>query len=182
MWIFTQHGFVSAVEKDGSLQIRSRDRESLKSLGFGRRRIKTGRGTDYPFRVYSTHEELKRILAKQVDEIHYENFKTQAHKVRGKTYASALGSVWTAMLRMEPPNVIRYLGDSWRKPTKRSRRSDYPTRSTHGSWANSYSQLGLDELPGEEFDELLPLTHEEKRLHEMTDEEWATYCEKIGIE
>ena len=32
MWVFTTSGFVSAVYKDGAIQVRARDRKSLAAL------------------------------------------------------------------------------------------------------------------------------------------------------
>jgi hypothetical protein len=119
MWIMSEDGFVSAVFKDGKLQLRARDRESLIRLGFKGRRIKSNQGTDYPFRVYTTHEEFGEIVARQIAAITYDNFKNQAKKTRGRRYADCLGNVWMDMLRMEPRDALKYVGNgSWRKPKK----------------------------------------------------------------
>lgn len=64
MWFISTDGFTSAVFKAGKLQLRARDRESLSRMGFSARRIKTGVGSDYPFRVYTTKRELKRLVCK----------------------------------------------------------------------------------------------------------------------
>ena len=66
MWIFTQDGFVSAVDNGqvpGKLAVRARDKEALELLS-----ISTGadiqefRGTDYEYRVHVTREDFTKWL------------------------------------------------------------------------------------------------------------------------
>lgn len=166
MWLFTQTGFVSAVHKDGALQLRARDRESLIRLGFKASEIKTGQGTDYPFRAYTDHETFAAIVAKQVAEIDYDNFKNVIKKKRGERFASALNDVWFAMLRVEPKDAISKLNNSsWRRPRK-------PKGAT----------VVLEE-DRRWYDDLLPEpTDADLRdlpLHMLTDDEWAQ-LEKDG--
>jgi hypothetical protein len=59
MWVFTTSGFVSAVYKDGAIQVRARDRKSLEPLA-----KQTGAAivatplADYPYRIAITNEQF----------------------------------------------------------------------------------------------------------------------------
>lgn len=123
MWIMTADGFISVVEKPLEfggppiLLARGRDRESLVRLFGDASRIIENKGTDYPFRVITDRDEVKRIAARAIDDINYRNFKDEAKKRRGPEYAHALMGVWTAMLRLEPRDALKYVGHgSWRQP------------------------------------------------------------------
>lgn len=164
MWIMTKNGFVSAVQKHGKFQLRARDRESLLALGYEPTDIVTGVGTDYPFRVYTTREIFTAVLAQQVREIDYTNFKDAAKKSRGAQYADALNSVWFAMLRLEPKDALSNLGKgSWRLPTRKGKRSR--SRRYDEDW---YRQDALADVPEPTDRDLRDLP-----LHMLTDEEWA---------
>lgn len=134
MWIMSEDGFISAVHKDGKLQLRARDRQSLERLGFKGRRIRVGEGTDYPFRAYTTPEELKKIVNRQIDAITYPNFKSRIVVTRGRRFEAALHNVWSAMLAVEPKNVTQLLNESsWRLPRRRSART-----SAESDWWTDY--------------------------------------------
>jgi hypothetical protein len=187
MWIFSQDGFISAVFKAGKLQLRARDRESLKRMGFTDRRIRTGEGTDYPFRVYTTKRELKRLVCKQIDAIEYPNFKSRIRTTRGRVYENALHGVWSAMLAVEPKDALQLLNNrSWRAPvSKGSRVADWwpeYDRAVNGialedrdvpEGFSLVDHLSDDEL--REYDAMLEETP--KSLHDMTDEEWEAWLE-----
>ena len=183
MWIFTQNGFISAVDKGGAIQLRARDRESLQLLGFEKSRIITGQGTDYPFRAMSTRDELKQILAAQVDAINYSNFKDQVKKVRGQRYASALMDVWTAMLRVEPKNVTQLLGkSSWRLPrrsTKYDPHSRYWDRDAYFLDRDLPEVPDLDVIAPDDLGEMLldssDLELAGMSIHDMTDEQFERW-------
>lgn len=102
MWIFTQDGFISAVnnnEVPGKLTVRSRDKESLALIAtLTDQDIKQVDGRDYPYRVYATKEQYAEFLALHVENLDYPNFKDQVKKNRGYEFASACGRVWEAML------------------------------------------------------------------------------------
>ena len=59
MWVFTTSGFVSAVFKDGAIQVRARDHKSLEPLA-----KQTGAAivatplADYPYRIAITNEQF----------------------------------------------------------------------------------------------------------------------------
>jgi len=101
MWVFTETGFVSAVQNRNNpeyLVVRSRDRESLIELaGLNELEIKFLTGSDYPYRIFISREDFKSWMNDQVDFLGYDNFKNRVAVTRGKDYAHTLGSVWSAM-------------------------------------------------------------------------------------
>jgi len=103
----TTAGFVSIVNKEGGLQVRSRDRESIEAFcllsGVDRKRIVEGGGTDYQWRVRRVSKRAVRRYNNAVLEgITYSNFKNEAKRVRGPKYASFLGRVWGAGWELAP--------------------------------------------------------------------------------
>lgn len=102
MWVFTQDGFISAVNNGqvpGKLAVRARDKVSLELLAaFTEQDIQKSTNTDYPYRVFVTKEQLAEYLAVQIDAIDYANFKDRVWATRGDKYHRATGAVWEAML------------------------------------------------------------------------------------
>jgi hypothetical protein len=105
MWIFTETGFVSAVQHRDNpeyLMVRARDRESLESLAAMLSiEIKSTPNADYPYRLVATKEDVKSWMNDSIDFLGYSNFKNQVAITRGKEYAYALGSVWSTMHDVE---------------------------------------------------------------------------------
>jgi len=102
MWIFTQDGFISAVDNGhvpGKLAVRARDKQSLAMLAdIAQTEIVESKKTDYPYRVFVTREQLSEFLVANVDTIDYGNFKSRVYDTRGPEFAHACGDVWAAML------------------------------------------------------------------------------------
>ena len=102
MWIFTTTGFVSAVYKDGALQVRARDRKSLQPLA-----IATGATVvatplaDYPYRISITNEQFASWVNQQALSIDYKNFKSEVADTRGYGFAKPLNQVWSVMHDVE---------------------------------------------------------------------------------
>lgn len=107
MWIMTTEGFVSVVAKGGKdvLMVRSREKKAIKAFCLGAGRpfsdIVTGTGTDYPHRVRSNKDEVKKFLLEEVDYIDYSNFKDRAKSNSGNVFAGFLSKVWSASLDLE---------------------------------------------------------------------------------
>ncbi len=102
MWVFTETGFVSAVEKpehEGKYSVRARDEQSLAGLisATGVDLIVSS-NTDYKYRVIVTPEQFSAWLTDQAQNIDYSNFKSQVAKTRGYEYTESLHDVWFAML------------------------------------------------------------------------------------
>jgi UDP-3-O-acyl-N-acetylglucosamine deacetylase len=102
MWVFTTSGFVSAVYKDGALQVRSRDRKSLEILSKETAAaIIATPLADYPYRIAITNEQFSKWLSQQVIAIDYKNFKSEIADTRGYGFAKHLNKVWSVMHEVE---------------------------------------------------------------------------------
>ena len=102
MWVFTTTGFVSAVYKDGALQVRARDRRSLSALSkdTGASIVATPLA-DYPYRIAITNAQFSQWLQAQVLGINYKNFKSEVADSRGYGFAKPLNQVWSVMHDVE---------------------------------------------------------------------------------
>jgi hypothetical protein len=102
MWVFTTSGFVSAVYKDGALQVRARDRRSLVALAkeTGATIIATPLA-DYPYRIAITNQQFSNWLFRQALVIDYKNFKSEIADTRGYGFAKPLNKVWSVMHEVE---------------------------------------------------------------------------------
>jgi UDP-3-O-acyl-N-acetylglucosamine deacetylase len=102
MWIFTPSGFVSAVYKEGAMQVRARDKQSLASL-----EAKTGSPVkhttlaDYPYRLSTSHSDFANWAFEQALAIDYSNFKSEVADVRGYGFAKTLNKIWSVMHEVE---------------------------------------------------------------------------------
>ena len=102
MWVFTTSGFVSAVYKDGALQVRSRDRKSLQALSKDTNAaIIATPLADYPYRIAITNEQFSKWLSRQVMSVDYKNFKSEVADTLGYGFAKPLNQVWSAMHDVE---------------------------------------------------------------------------------
>ena len=113
MWIFTETGFVSAVQHRDNpeyLMVRARDRQSLESLAtMISVEIKSTPVADYPYRLVASKEDVKSWMNDSIDFLGYNNFKNQVAVTRGKEYAYALGSVWSTMHEVEDEEARKRL-------------------------------------------------------------------------
>jgi hypothetical protein len=102
MWVFTTSGFVSAVYKDGALQVRARDRKSLLALSreTGAEIIATPIA-DYPYRIAVTNEQFSNWVSAQAMAVDYKNFKSEVADTLGYGFAKPLNQVWSAMHDVE---------------------------------------------------------------------------------
>lgn len=104
MWLFTDTGFVSAVvskEDRKMISVRARDKKSLESfVKMFKVKIVELQARDYEYRVYITKKQLTEWLNTRVDELNYDNFKTQVTKTRGYEFAEPLHGVWYEMLEV----------------------------------------------------------------------------------
>jgi hypothetical protein len=115
MWIFTETGFVSAVqhrENPDYLMVRARDAQSLESLAtMISVEIKSTPTADYPYRLVAAKEDVKSWMNDNIDFLGYSNFKNQVAITRGKEYAYALGSVWSTMHEVEDEEARKRLSE-----------------------------------------------------------------------
>ena len=106
MWVFTTSGFVSAVFKDGAIQVRARDRKSLEPL------VKlTGAAiaatplADYTYRIAMTNEQFAAWVSQVALSVNYNNFKSEIADIRGYGFAKPLIQVWSVMHEVEDVNA-----------------------------------------------------------------------------
>ncbi len=107
MWIFTNIGFFSVVQKKGNcfLTVRAWVASDLDRL---RKEIMpeltataTGRGTDYPYRATISHEDFARGITKLAKDIHYSNFKNEINKKMGYEREQVYHDVWSVLQKLQ---------------------------------------------------------------------------------
>jgi hypothetical protein len=104
MWLFTDTGFVSAVvskEDRTKISVRARDKKSLEGfVKMFKVKIVELQHRDYEYRVYLTKEQLTQWISSRIEQMDYDNFKTQVTKTRGYDFAEPLHGVWYEMLEV----------------------------------------------------------------------------------
>lgn len=112
MWVMTETGFVSIVEKPedqdrGTLTVRARDVEHLVKFieGTGgeydlEQTIIESEGTDYPYRAVLGREVVANAMWNAALDIDYVNFKSRAKVTGGTRYERFLMKVWAAGLSL----------------------------------------------------------------------------------
>ena len=122
MWIFTKHGFFSAVcarQGDGKhgqpvdpdrIMVRARVRGHLEALRkrfpdlLGRCDIQEFAGTDYAFRIFIDKRVWSQVLSGLAEETDYDNFKSEVARHQGRAgaaYERSLHDVWSVMYRLQ---------------------------------------------------------------------------------
>lgn len=122
MWLFTKHGFYSAVcarQGDGGhsqpvdpnrIMVRARLRTHLEGLKdrfpnlLGECEIKEFVGTDYAYRLFVDKAVWTQVMAGLSDELDYDNFKSMVARFQGQDgadYEHALHDVWSVMYRLQ---------------------------------------------------------------------------------
>ena len=101
MWVFTQNGFISAVDnkvKPGLLAVRARDRQSLEEISeMAGSEIEFTPRRDYQYRTYVSRGRLEDFVKLSIETLDYSNFTDRLYVSRGKQFARAAGNVWTSM-------------------------------------------------------------------------------------
>ena len=122
MWLFTKHGFFSAVcarqgnGKQGQpvdrsrIMVRARVRGHLEALQsrfpdqLGSCEILDSGGTDYAYRLFAAKLAWMQVVAELAEETDYDNFKSEVARHQGKAvaaYEHALHDVWSVMNRLQ---------------------------------------------------------------------------------
>ena len=120
MWVFTRHGFFSAVcarQGDGThgqpvdpgrIKVRARVREHLEGLKqrfpdlLGQCDVLEFAGTDYAFRIFIDKQVWSNVISGLAEETDYDNFKSEvARQGRDAAYEHALHDVWSVMYRLQ---------------------------------------------------------------------------------
>lgn len=114
MWLFTNFGFFSVVQKLGTshLTVRARVRADLDCLRerylpeLGPSQAKGG--TDYRWRANISHAKFAAGLSQIVMDLHYANYKSEVGARQGKERAHRYGKVWEVLYDM-PEEATRAL-------------------------------------------------------------------------
>lgn len=121
MWIFTVHGFYSAVcarigngERNqpvdhNRIMVRARLKSHLNNLKnafpdlLEKCEIETFTGTDYKYRIFVSKDTWTTLLEKISEDINYDNFKSAVAKNRGvgSDYEHSLHDVWSTMYSIQ---------------------------------------------------------------------------------
>jgi hypothetical protein len=122
MWIFTKHGFFSAVcarKGDGShgravdtdrIMVRGRVRKHLEALKerfpdlLGQCGIQEFAGTDYAYRIFVDKRAWCQVVSGLAEDTNYDNFKSEVARHQGRqgaAYERALHEVWSVMYRCQ---------------------------------------------------------------------------------
>jgi len=122
MWIFTKHGFFSAVcacQGDGNhgqpidkdrIMVRARVRGHLVAIKkqfpdlLADCEIKEFAGTDYAFRIFVDKSVWSQVLVGLNEEMDYDNFKSKVARHQGSegaAYEHSLHEVWSVMNRLQ---------------------------------------------------------------------------------
>jgi hypothetical protein len=122
MWIYTKHGFFSAVcarQGDGQhgqavdpdrIMVRARLRSHLQNLQerfddlLGDCKIQKSAGADYAFRMFVPKSAWIRVLAELAEETDYDNFKAEVVRHQGQAgaaYQQSLAAVWSVMRKLQ---------------------------------------------------------------------------------
>ncbi len=114
MWLITNFGYFSVVEKpgdrtDGQLTVRARVRDDLEAL---RTRylpdlgpIQADAGTDYKYRARVSRNALANAAARIVADIDYGNFKSSVQQQQGSDRYHVYGQVWSALNTLQETRV-----------------------------------------------------------------------------
>lgn len=122
MWIFTRHGFFSAVcARQGNgkydqpvdpsrIMVRARVRSHLDYLKerfpelLGECDIQDSADTDYAFRIFIQKSLWMQVVAELANETDYDNFKSEVANHQGPAgaaYEHSLHSVWSVMNKLQ---------------------------------------------------------------------------------
>jgi hypothetical protein len=122
MWLFTKHGFYSAVcarQGDGShgqpvdpnlIMVRARVRSHLEALKeqfsdlLADCEIKEFAGTDYAYRIFVPKTIWSQAMVGLSEEMDYDNFKSKVARHQGSAgadYEHSLHEVWSVMNRLQ---------------------------------------------------------------------------------
>ena len=122
MWIFTKHGFFSAVcarqgngkpgqpVDPGRIMVRGRVRSHLEALKkrfpdqLGDCEIQEFPRTDYAYRLFVQKSIWMQVVAGLAEETDYDNFKSEAARHQGRAgaaYERSLHEVWSVMDQLQ---------------------------------------------------------------------------------
>jgi hypothetical protein len=118
MWLFTETGFISAVQhrdQGAYMVVRARDKESLEPLAdMAGTKISFTPMADYPYRTIVSKLDLNDYMAITIDTCEYDNFKSRVAQTRGKKFVDVLHHVWSVMHGVEDKKAKnRFVDDNY---------------------------------------------------------------------
>ena len=97
MWIFTNKGFLSAVEDRNNAEkliVRARSKQHLRNIFGNEAKIEVTPTADYRYRVSVDKKSFAELIKKEVENISYDNFK---NSIKEEDYHHAASEVWMSM-------------------------------------------------------------------------------------
>lgn len=125
MWLFTEHGFYSAVRDGERIVVRARrpgDLEKLSESMPGLSEVEVSPGRDYRYRAFASREDFAAGVAAVALDIDYSNFKSRVdskpleRRTSRNLYSDVCHRVWNVVEKMQPGGAYG-----------RSRRAGYPS-------------------------------------------------------
>ena len=112
MWLATQHGFYSIVQKPaGQFHVRTRcekDLENLIALADLEAPLHHTTDGDYAWRIIVGQQEVSAIMAALATSIDYSNFKDRIHGTPGQEdKLPAYSRLWSQMLAYQTSQELR---------------------------------------------------------------------------
>lgn len=108
MWLCTQHGFFSIVQKQpDEYHVRARVRGDLDNLrvlcGQAKQwKIHRSEDADYRYRIVVAAADVAIIMARLGESIDYHNFKGRIHQLPDQAEKGpAYGQLWAALVRLQ---------------------------------------------------------------------------------
>lgn len=98
MWIYSKYGFISCIKEDGLIVVRARDTKILNRIN--KNRVLYTEDSDYPYRIFLTTDEFKKLLMTFADDLNYDNFKDSTKK--GSLYNQLLTRIWWMTRVLDP--------------------------------------------------------------------------------
>lgn len=89
MWLILNKGFLSIVNKDNCIVVRSRVKAHIEAY-FPEYTIEESSFTDYRYRIRISRKELELFLGSLSDDIHYDNFKNSITDSRLKDFCNKI--------------------------------------------------------------------------------------------
>lgn len=113
MWIFTDRGFFSVVQKpgEGYLTVRARlegDLENLRAQMPGLGPTVVTPRADYRFRATISHADFAAGMAKVVENLSYSNFKSRVGDAMGWEREGVYHRVWDVMYEAQQAAVASH--------------------------------------------------------------------------
>jgi hypothetical protein len=116
MWLITNFGFFSVVEKpedkgEDTLTIRARSKKDLEQLKnkylplMGG--IRESDLSDYRYRATASRDDIAKAFMQAVQDIHYSNFKDEVKKEQGYGRANVYGWVWDSLYTIQTEEDLR---------------------------------------------------------------------------